>query len=171
MHAPRPATEGRLVITPAGIEEVRRSPVDDQLASGEFDKRVLGQEAEERFLMLYEDLQQLVVVNVAGADEEKLGRALAEFERGFEVGVFADEHAIIPVRQAQKRHVKSAVLLREIQCVDDLMPALLKPTRESAWQLGINHELHAAKGRMRWTRESRAAKARQALMSSRSRSG
>jgi len=62
-------------------------------------------------------------------------------------------------------------LLGEIQRVDHLMSALLEPGREAARQLGINHELHAARGRMRRTLESRAAKARQALMSSRSRSG
>ena len=62
-------------------------------------------------------------------------------------------------------------LLGKIERVDHVMPALLEPQRQPARQLGVDQELHAARGRMRWTLESRAAKARQALMSSRSRSG
>ncbi len=65
----------------------------------------------------------------------------------------------------------SAVLLGEIECVNHVMPAPLEPEHESARQLGIDQKLHAAKGRMRRTLASRAAKARLAHTSSRSRSG
>ena len=95
----------------------------------------------------------------------------AKFERDLAVGVFGDEHAIVLVRQGQQEWIGRAVLLVEIERMDDVMPALPEPERKPARQLGINQELHAARGRMRWTLESRAAKARQALMSSRSRSG
>ena len=58
------------------------------------------------------------------------------------------------------------IVLGNIDRVDHVMPALLEPERQPARQLRIDQELHAAKGRMRWTLESHAAKARQALTSS-----
>ena len=164
-----PACE--LIVTPTVIEEVPVLLVNDQLASAQFDERVLGQEAEESLLVPDEEFQQFIIVNVAGGDEQKLGRTLAEFVSNFEVRVFGDQHASFLVRQGQQGWIGGAVLLAEIERVDDVMPALLEPEREPARQLGIDQELHAARGRMRWTLESRAAKARQALMSSRSRSG
>ncbi len=85
--------------------------------------------------------------------------------------VFRVFYALLGVRKGQKRCVRGAILLGEIQRVNRVLPALLKPEREPARQLGIHQELHAARGRMRWTLASRAAKARQALISSRSRSG
>ena len=63
------------------------------------------------------------------------------------------------------------LVLGNTERVDHVMPALLEPERQPARQLRIDQELHAARGRMWWTLESRAAKARQALMPSRSRSG
>ena len=118
-----------------------------------------------------EESQQFVVMNVASGDEQELGRALAEFVRDLEIGVLGDQHAQLGVRKGQKRGIRGSILLGEVKSVNHVMPALLKPEREPAWQLGIHQELHAARGRMRWTLASRAAKARQAEISSRSRSG
>src|SRR5207247_1200486 len=59
--------------------------VNDQLASAQFDERVLVQQMEERFLMPREEFQQLIVVNVARGDEQELGRALVEFVRNCEI--------------------------------------------------------------------------------------
>ena len=41
---------------------------------------------------------------------------------------------------------RAQVLFGEIERGDDVMPALLEPERESARQLGIDQELHAARG-------------------------
>ena len=49
-----------------------------------------------------------------------------------------------------------------IQQTEEL-PALLKPEREAARQLGVSQEPHAANGTTRWTLASRAANAKQAL--------
>lgn len=96
-----------------------------QIASAEFDKRVLGQKEQEGFLVPDEEFQQFIIVNVASGDEQELGRTLAEFKSDLEIGVFGDEHAIFLVRQGQKEWIGRAVLLGEIQRVSDLMPALL----------------------------------------------
>ena len=53
------------------IEEVSVLPVNDQLAPAQFDERVLSQETEESVLVPDEELEQLVVVNVAGGDEQR----------------------------------------------------------------------------------------------------
>ena len=98
-------------------------------------------------------------------------RTLAEFVCDFKVGVLGYQDASVLVRQGQQEWIGRAVLLGEIKCVDDVMPALLKPERKPTRQLGIDQKVHAARGKMRWTLASRAAKARQALISSRSRSG
>ena len=45
-----------------------------------------------------EECQQFVVVNVAGAEEQQLGRTLAEFKSYFEVGVLGDQRAVVLVR-------------------------------------------------------------------------
>jgi hypothetical protein len=63
------------------------------------------------------------------------------------------------------------LVLGNIERVDLGMPALLEPERQPARQLPIDRDLHAASGRRRWRLESRAAKARRALMFSRSKSG
>ena len=67
-----PACE--LIVTPTVIEEVPVLLVNDQLASAQFDERVLGQEAEESLLVPDEEFQQFIIVNVAGGDEQELGR-------------------------------------------------------------------------------------------------
>jgi hypothetical protein len=54
------------------IEEVQGLPVNDQLAPAQFDERALGQETEESFLVPDEELQQFIVVNVAGGDEPRV---------------------------------------------------------------------------------------------------
>lgn len=132
---------------------------------------MLLQETNEGFLVSSEERQQFIIVDVAGGDEQELGRTLAELVRDLKISVLGDQDASVFVRQGQQEWIGSAVLLGEIKRMDDVMSALLEPERKSARQLGINQKLHAARGRMRWTLASRAAKARQALMSSRSRSG
>ena len=127
-------------------EEVQLLPVNDQLAPAKFDERVLGQESEESLLMPDEEFQQFVVVNVAGSDEQELGRALAEFVRDFKVRVLGDQHASVLVRQGQQEWIGGAVLLGEIERVNDIVPALPEPERKPARQLGIDQELHAARG-------------------------
>lgn len=99
--------------------------------------------------MSREQTQQLVVMDIAGGDEQKPGRTLAEFVGNFKVSVFGDQNAIVFVRQGQQEGIGGAVLLGEIEGVYHVMPPLLEPKRESARQLGIDQEFHAARGRMR----------------------
>lgn len=47
---------------------------------------------------------------------------------------------------AQQEWIGRAVLFGEIERVDDVMPALPEPESESARRLGIDLELHAARG-------------------------
>ena len=131
------------------IEEFQLSFVNDQLALIQFDEGVVIQEAEESLLVPGEKFQQFIVVNVAGSDEEQLGRALAKFVGDFEIGVLGNQHALVLVRQVQEKWIWRAVFSSEIQGVNYVVPALLKPERESARQLGIDQEPHAAKGTMR----------------------
>ena len=102
-----------------------------------------------RFEYAKQTMPLTVFKNVAGGDEEQLGRALAEFVGDFEIGVLGNQHALVLVRQVQEKWIWSAVSLSEIQGVNYVMPALLKPERESARQLRIDQEPHAAKGTMR----------------------
>lgn len=87
------------------------------------------------------------------------------------ITVLGHEHPLLGICQDQERRIRGAILFGEIKCVNNIMPTLLKPTGQAPRQLSINEEFQAAKGTMRCTLDSRAANARQALMSSRSRSG
>ena len=110
-------------------------------------------------------------MDVARGNEQELGRPLTQFERDLEVRVLGDQDTLVLIRQGQKNWILRAVLPGEVKRVNRIMPALPKPESQAARQLRVNQHFHAARGRMRWTLASRAANARQALMSSRSRSG
>lgn len=75
-RAPAPAPTFRegvnvLLARTEQIEEVPVLLVNDQLASTQFDERMLGQETEEGFLVPDEEFKQFAVVDVAGGDEQR----------------------------------------------------------------------------------------------------
>ena len=165
--------EGLNVLFP-GTEEIQKVSalfVNNQLALAQFYESMLFQETEERRLMPGEEFHKSVVADIARGNQQKLGWPLTELEGDLKIRVLGDQHALILICQGQKHWILRPVLSVEVKCVDHVMPALPKPESQTARQLGINQDLQAARGNMRWTLASRAANARQALMSSRSRSG
>ena len=131
------------------IEEVQSLPVNDQLIAAQFEEGMRLQQSENCSFMPGEEFQQFVVMDVARGNQQELGRPLTKFVRDLEVRVLGDQNTVVLICEVQKNWILRAVLLGEVQSVNHFVPALLKPEREPVWQLGINQELHAARGRMR----------------------
>src|SRR5262249_23201477 len=87
-----------------------------------------------------------------------------------EIRVLAHHRPLLSVRQRDDLMVGCPVPVRQVQGVDGVAPGGGKPPDEPPWQLGVYEELHGPTGWGRRVRASRAAKARAARRSSRSRS-
>jgi len=75
-----------------------------------------------------------------------MSRKAAEFEGDLEVRVLGDQHPLILICQGQKNRILRAVLAVEAKGVNDLIPALLKPARETSRQLGRPPEASRGQG-------------------------
>ena len=78
------------------------------------------------------------------------------------VTILADDDAPLKVSQAGDVRVAAAVLVREGQRVDGIVPCGRQGARELYWQLRINDELHAARSSTWLVCVRRAAYARAA---------
>ena len=114
--------------------------------------------------------KQLRIANIARSHKQQLRRTLPKFEADLKIGIFCDQRPLLILRQMQDRRIPRPILLWEVQSVDDIVRLLPKPIRKYSRLLSIDQKSHAASGRILCKFDSRAANARQAMTSSRSRS-
>lgn len=98
------------------------------------------------------------------------GRLNRQDVAAHEIRVFGHDGAAVKVRKAADFRVGRAVARRKIAGVDGVVPDGAQAAREPTRQLRVDEEPHAAGGWTRLTCASRAANARAASTSSRSRS-
>ena len=115
-------------------------------------------------------LFQFPVADVAGRYQEQLVRASMQKERIDEVFVLGDQHAPFANGQIVYRHVRDAVALGQVPCVQGLVSLCDQPAGHAARKLRVDQELHETTARTCLTRLRRAANAKAARMSSGSRS-
>ena len=101
----------------------------------------------------------------------RLPRLSPQDERIHEIGILRDHDPIFGGGKHEDRRVGGAVRVGEIEGVDGIVAGRGEPRRETAGELRVDDELHAASGSTRFTRVRRAAYSSAARMSSCSRSG
>ena len=115
-------------------------------------------------------LFQFPVANVAGRYQQQLVGTPMQKKRIYEVFVLGDQHAPITNRQIGYRHVRSPIAPGKISGMQGLVPLRDQPHGQPARKLRVDQELHETTARTCLIRLRRAAKAKAARMSSRSKS-
>lgn len=147
-----------------------RSLVNDQPTSAKFDVSRVPKGLHDAGLVQRQQPFQFEVRDIACRDVQEPRRA-SQHQMGIdEVAVLADQHAVVAGAQIAQVIVRRAVAGGEIECVKSVMPTLLKQVHEPARELSVDQKSHETPASMLLTRLNRAAYAKAARISSRSRS-
>ena len=94
-----------------------------------------------------------------------------EQKRPNEITILGHHDSVVAQRTRDNIRIWCSIPKRQVQGVQGVVPMLPQPPDESPGQLRIDQKFHAVRGSARFTWARRAAYARAARMSSRSRSG
>lgn len=97
------------------------------------------------------------VAQVASADPHKMSRSVPQDVRLDEIRVLGDDDPALALRPLHDLIVGGGIPLGQVEGVSGIHPLPQQPSCEPAGELGIDQEVHAARGWMRCTRDRRAA--------------
>lgn len=94
--------------------------------------------------IVLEQSEQVRIADVAGGDKQKPMGRLLEQEGIDEIRILGDDRALFAQRNRAYLAIFGSISVWKVSRVNDIVPSLLRPTREPQWQLRVDKELHDA---------------------------